>query len=118
MDGLDLVQRQGTAWTSVLFRTPSLCWTSGAVPVGVRDLWDRVGVLKAGISIPRPSAMLAGVCQAFFGLQLVLLDLRCGLQPVLDRVGVVEGGYLVSRTLGDAGMHWPGFLTSSRGLRP
>ena len=27
-----------------------------------------------------------------------------------DRVGVVEGGYLDSRTLGDAGMHWPGFF--------
>ena len=33
-----------------------------------------------------------------------------GVRDLWDRVGVVEGGYLVSRTLGDAGMHWPGFF--------
>ena len=55
-------------------------------------------------------SLLAAFARLWFGLQLVLLDLRCGLQPVLDRVGVVEGGRLDSRTLGDAGVHWPGFF--------
>ena len=104
-----------------------------AAPVGVRDLWDRVVVLKAGISIPGPSAMLACICQAFDLLQSWLKACVCwrafarlwfGLQARVGPPvrflwafgtfgtprGCGEGGYLDSRTLGDAGVHWPGFF--------
>merc|ERR1712020_583556 len=72
--------------------------------------------------------MLAGVCQALVSrgsrawtvVTLIrFLDLRCGLpvgvRDLLGPRGCGEGGYLDSRTLGDAGVRLPGLV--SRGSR-